>query len=62
LLLVVLPIEGKVLDTNAVPVVCELHTRGVHHPLDFVRDDELEILSAILIANEQTILDLYDAY
>ena len=61
LLLVVLPIECQVLDTNAVPVVCELHTRSVHHSLDFVRDDKLQVLRAIFVANEETVLDLDDA-
>lgn len=55
LFLVVLPVESEVLHSNAVPVVCKLHSCGVHDSLHFVGDDELEVLSSILVADEETV-------
>jgi hypothetical protein len=40
LLFVILPVEGEILDANAVPVVGELHTRGVYYALNLVRNYE----------------------
>jgi hypothetical protein len=36
LLLVILPVEGQILHPDTVPMVGELHARGVDHALNFV--------------------------
>ena len=57
LFFVVLPIQCKILDANTVPMISKLHSSGIDHALDFVRNDKFEVLSSILITNEKSVLD-----
>ena len=39
-------------------MVGQLHASGVHNTLDLVRDYEFQVLSAILVTDEEPVLDL----
>lgn len=57
LFFVVLPIQGKILDANTIPMISKLHSSGIDHSLDFVRNDKFKVLSSILVTNKETILN-----
>jgi len=58
LFLIVLPVEGEVLDPDAVPVVGELHSRGVHDAGHFVGYYKFEVLGSVFVADKKTVFDL----
>ena len=57
LFFVVLPIQCKILDANTVPMICKLHSSGIYHSLNFIRNDKFKVLSSILVTNKETILN-----
>jgi len=46
LLLVVLPVESEVLDSDGLPKIAQLGPGCIYNPRDFVRYHELEILKS----------------
>lgn len=52
LLLVILPVQGQILNIYAVPMIIELHAGRVDYTLHFIGDDEFEVLGSVLVTNE----------
>jgi len=60
LLLIVLPVQREVNNSNRLPKIAQLGSGRVDDASHFVSDNELDILGTEFITNEESILDFYD--
>ena len=57
LLFIILPIQSKILHSNIIPMIIELHSSCIDNFCNFVRYYEFKILCSIFITNEETIFN-----